>query len=61
MIIEIAKAFPKEKLLTVTDTWFGNNGLWKPVRDPPVLGKMSSLFFNLCVNHGGKEKHKLCP
>jgi hypothetical protein len=28
---------------------------------PPVLGKMSSLFFNLCVNHGGKEKHKLCP
>jgi hypothetical protein len=20
---------------------------------PPVLGKMSSLFFNLCVNHGG--------
>jgi len=48
MIIEIAKAFPKEKLLTVTDTWFGNNGLWKAVRDK--LGKRFDMVSRLRIN-----------
>lgn len=48
MLIEIANAFPKEKLLTVTDTWFGNKGLWKPVRDQ--LGERFNMVSRLRIN-----------
>lgn len=36
MIGRIASAFPREAVLLVTDSWFGNDGLWSPVRK--VLG-----------------------
>jgi IS4 transposase len=32
MIGRIASAFPREAVLLVTDSWFGNDGLWSPVR-----------------------------
>ena len=31
MIIDIAGAFGPTRILTITDSWFGNNGLWKPL------------------------------
>ncbi|WP_221896042.1 transposase [Bathymodiolus japonicus methanotrophic gill symbiont] len=31
MLIAIAEHFSTAPILTVTDSWFGNNGLWKPV------------------------------
>ena len=36
MLIGIGHYFPTSPLLAVTDSWFGNQGLWRPVRD--VLG-----------------------
>ena len=32
MLIEIGRYFSKSPLLAVTDSWFGNKSLWKPVR-----------------------------
>ncbi|HDL07242.1 MAG TPA: transposase [Desulfobacteraceae bacterium] len=31
MIINIASAFSKKRIVVITDSWFGNNGLWKPL------------------------------
>jgi DDE superfamily endonuclease len=31
MIIDIAGAFGPTRIITITDSWFGNNGLWKPL------------------------------
>ena len=31
MITDIAGAFGRTSILTITDSWFGNNGLWKPL------------------------------
>jgi hypothetical protein len=31
MITDIAGAFGQTRILTITDSWFGNNGLWKPL------------------------------
>jgi DDE superfamily endonuclease len=33
MITEIAEAFGRTRILLITDSWFGNNGLWKPLHD----------------------------
>lgn len=32
MISDVALAFPDSNILVVTDFWFGNNGMWKPLR-----------------------------
>ena len=31
MIIDIADAFKSTRIIAITDSWFGNNGLWKPL------------------------------
>ena len=31
MITEIADVFTNTAIIVVTDSWFGNNGLWKPL------------------------------
>ncbi len=31
MITDIAEAFGQKRILTVTDSWFGNDSLWKPL------------------------------
>jgi hypothetical protein len=31
MIIDIAEAFGPTRIIMITDSWFGNNGLWKPL------------------------------
>jgi len=33
MVTDIAEAFCRTRITLVTDSWFGNNGLWKPLHD----------------------------
>ncbi len=47
MIIEIASHFAGVPVLVVTDSWFGNNGLFKPVRQ--ALGLQFHLLSRLRV------------
>jgi hypothetical protein len=47
MIIEIASCFGGAPVLVVTDSWFGNNGLFKPVRE--ALGLQFHLLSRLRV------------
>jgi hypothetical protein len=47
MIIEIASCFAGTPVLVVTDSWFGNNGLFKPVRE--ALGLQFHLLSRLRV------------
>jgi hypothetical protein len=47
MIIEIAACFAGAPVLVVTDSWFGNNGLFKPVRE--ALGLQFHLLSRLRV------------
>ena len=32
MLRSVAAEFPESNILLVTDSWFGNNGMWKPLR-----------------------------
>jgi hypothetical protein len=48
MIAQVAAAFPRENLLIVCDSWFGNNGLWKPLREN--LGDRCNLLTRLRSN-----------
>ena len=49
MIIRIAQHFAGCSILVVADSWFGNNGLFKPVRD--VLGLQFQLLSRLRTNN----------
>ena len=49
MMIEIADHFATSPLLAVTDSWFGNQGLWKPVRK--VIGDRFDILSRLRCNH----------
>jgi hypothetical protein len=33
MITQIAQAFDRTRIIVTTDSWFGNDGLWKPLKD----------------------------
>jgi hypothetical protein len=48
MICDIASAFTQTRIIAVTDAWFGNNGLWKPLNDKlgPCFGMISRLRSN---------------
>lgn len=48
MLGEIAKALPGRSFLIVTDSWFGNDGLFKPMR--LSLGKTAHLLSRLRAN-----------
>ena len=49
MLIGIGNHFATSPLLVVTDRWFGNDGLWRPVRD--VLGERFQLRSRLRCNN----------
>jgi hypothetical protein len=49
MLARLAKVFPWVQVLVVTDTWFGNNGLLKPLRQ--ALGERVQLLSRLRVNN----------
>ena len=48
MLTEITTAFRDTPLLVVTDSWFGNNGLYKPMRN--IIGKNCHILSRLRVN-----------
>ncbi len=48
MIAQVGAAFAKENLLVVCDSWFGNYGLWKPLRGN--LGDRCHLLTRLRCN-----------
>lgn len=48
MIIKIANSFENADILTITDSWFGNKGLWKPLRE--ALGPRFNMISRLRAN-----------
>jgi hypothetical protein len=48
MLIGIGRFFPVTSLLAVTDSWFGNDSLWQPVRQ--ALGEQFHLLSRLRSN-----------
>ena len=49
MLIGIAKHFSSCPILAVTDSWFGNNGLWKPVYK--AIGDRFNILSRLRCNN----------
>ncbi|WP_420831630.1 transposase [Bathymodiolus japonicus methanotrophic gill symbiont] len=49
MLIAIAEHFSTAPILTVTDSWFGNNGLWKPVYK--AIGSRFNILSRLRCNN----------
>lgn len=49
MLGKVAVEFPQSDTLVVTDSWFGNNGLWKPLRKE--LGKRAHMLSRLRSNN----------
>jgi hypothetical protein len=49
MLGSIAAAFPQAEILVVSDSWFGNDGLWTPVRKE--LGKQVQMLSRLRSNN----------
>jgi len=63
MIIEIASHFAGVPILVVADSWFGNNGLFKPVRQELGLQfhllsrlRVSSMLYNLPPERKPKQR-----
>jgi len=48
MISDVAAHFPESNILIVTDSWFGNDGLWAPLRK--TLGKRAHMLSRLRSN-----------
>jgi hypothetical protein len=54
MITEISTVFDQERIIAVTDSWFGNNGLWNPLSK--LLGTRfhmisRAITFSTCLSH----------
>ena len=49
MLIGIGHYFPTSPLLVVTDSWFGNQSLWRPVRK--ALGDRFHILSRLRCNN----------
>ena len=58
MITDIADAFKQTRILTVTDSWFGNNGLWKPLHQK--LGQWFHMISRLRSNNNVFELPGAC-
>lgn len=49
MLDVVGKEFPQQSILVVADSWFGNQGFWKPLRK--TLGKRVHLLSRLRANN----------
>ena len=49
MLEVVGREFPLQSILVVADSWFGNQGLWKPLRK--TLGKRVHLLSRLRANN----------
>ena len=66
MITDIAEVFNHTRIIVTTDSWFGNNGLWKPLHKK--LGQWFHMISRLRSNNnvfdlpGSRTKISiLCP
>jgi hypothetical protein len=58
MLVEVANAFVGTPLLVVTDSWFGNAGLWKPLkRQIGSVDLLSRLRANLTLFERPPARH----
>jgi len=48
MIADVAAEFPESNITIVSDSWFGNNGMWKPLREK--LGNRAHMISRLRSN-----------
>ena len=48
MLGDVASQFRKSNILIVSDSWFGNNGLWRPLRK--ALGERVHMLSRLRAN-----------
>lgn len=58
MISDIALTFTQARIVTVADSWFGNNGLWKPLHDK--LGRRFDMISRLRANNNIFELPEHC-
>ena len=49
MLTDVGAEFPKSKIIVATDSWFGNNGMWKPLRE--ALGERIHMISRLRSNN----------
>ncbi len=49
MLADVAKTFSEANIIVVADSWFGNNGMWKPLRKK--LGKKINMISRLRSNN----------
>ncbi len=49
MLSEVATEFPESNIIVVADSWFGNNGMWKPLRK--ALGEQVHMNSRLRSNN----------
>ena len=49
MLSEVATEFPESNIIVVADSWFGNNGMWKPLRK--ALGEQVHMISRLRSNN----------
>lgn len=49
MLGSVAAAFPRSEILVVSDSWFGNDGLWTPLRKE--LGERAQMLSRLRSNN----------
>jgi hypothetical protein len=58
MITAIAGAFGQTRIIAITDSWFGNNGLWKPLHEK--LGRRFHMISRLRSNNNIFELPGFC-
>ena len=49
MLSGVAAEFPESSIIVVADSWFGNNGMWKPLREE--LGARAHMISRLRSNN----------
>ena len=59
MLTDVAAEFPDSNILVVTDSWFGNNGMWKPLRK--VLGGRAHMISRLRSNNNLFDRPEIPP
>ena len=59
MITDVAGVFGRKRIIVTTDSWFGNNGLWKPLHDR--LGIWIDMISRLRSNSNRTAICSICP
>jgi hypothetical protein len=57
MLADAAAEFPESNIIVVADSWFGNNGMWKPLREE--LGDRIHMISRLRSNNNLFDQPKI--